>query len=121
MKSVNYYAAPPEQCLAFAIRSGKIALAIASKLEDKEPVARLVLDSKIIKDVMEKKRNVPIPGLQMTKSFEAVDQNFNSYNPSLLVKAIYAFEEHVNGVFTSETESRLEQLEDDFSNWNHSK
>lgn len=114
MNPITYHAASSSECLAFARRSGYLAKAIAEKQLAKDPLAVMVLDLKVIDDVMEGRQAVPIPGLQITRSLEATNSNFSPYNPSLLVQAVFAFEEHVNGLFSSDTESRLRKLEADF-------
>lgn len=111
MNQVTYRIATNSERKILAQRSGRLLLALAEKLTDTEPLATYIQKSSFVNDILEGRFELPIHRLQWLRGVEAEIGEINWYHPSLLLELAVAFESHITGPLSSETEIILKELE----------
>jgi hypothetical protein len=111
MNEFNCGVISPEERLDLARRSGQLLLSLAAQQIGDEPIAAAICSDNLVAEIIEGKHALPINGLQWLRAVEAQCGGIDWYQPSLLTEVAAAFQSHIGGVVSAESQQDFDTLE----------
>lgn len=111
MEEFNCGDMPPAQRLDLARRSGQLLLSLAARESGDDRLADAICRDTLVVEIIEGKHSLPIKGLQWLRRVEAQIGGIDWFAPSLLTEVAIAFQSHIGGALSSQTQQHLDDLE----------